>query len=179
MNKLPPEMAVGLMANLLGGNLVKKQEPKPDRTRHELDSMRALIPEVSGCQRCGQCCGFVPMLKCEWEQIEAHLFETGKDDLVDTYNEWVAALLEKAEAGERITDLSDDDWTCPFFSKDTGCEVYPVRPIICRLFGALPKSDPRMKCPNGSAADNPISKGKHKQVARWLRAKMQQEASAL
>ena len=36
--------------------------------------------------------------------------------------------------------------TCPYASDD-GCDIYEHRPVLCRLFGAVPK----MPCPHGCA----------------------------
>lgn len=43
---------------------------------------------------------------------------------------------------------------CCFSSLD-GCMIYENRPLVCRLFGA--SEQPRMRCPHGAKADNPLT----------------------
>jgi Fe-S-cluster containining protein len=44
--------------------------------------------------------------------------------------------------------LRADKWTCLFRGQDH-CDVYPVRPLLCRLFGVTRG----MKCIHGNSAE--------------------------
>lgn len=35
---------------------------------------------------------------------------------------------------------------CPYLTEDKKCEIYPVRPLICRIFGVMPEVE-KMRCP--------------------------------
>lgn len=41
------------------------------------------------------------------------------------------------------------------FACDLGCKIYPQRPFLCRLFGAV--DDDRLRCPHGARAQEPLS----------------------
>jgi Fe-S-cluster containining protein len=45
-----------------------------------------------------------------------------------------------------IVPAEHSDGTCPFY-QNGGCAIYPVRPLVCRLFGH--SGDPLMTCPRG------------------------------
>ena len=55
----------------------------------------------------------------------------------------------RVENKKKATNLN-----CPYLSKN-GCEIYELRPFMCRLFGT--SIDPRLKCPNGCAPDKILS----------------------
>jgi len=35
---------------------------------------------------------------------------------------------------------------CPYLTEDKKCEIYPVRPLVCRLFGVMPEVE-KLRCP--------------------------------
>lgn len=70
---------------------------------------------------CGDCCGLVPVTETEYKRVERYIKE---NDIVP----------------------QDNDDQCPFFQQGK-CVVYPVRPLICQLFGH--SEDPLMTCPHG------------------------------
>lgn len=49
--------------------------------------------------------------------------------------------------------------TCPYAS-NKGCDIYEQRPIICRLFGTVPK----LKCPYGCGPFKLLSKKKEIEI---------------
>ncbi len=63
----------------------------------------------------------------------------------------------EAEAIERVTGLPlplvGDDLRCPFLSSEGRCEVYAQRPLVCRVWGAVPE----LKCPWGCRPERPFS----------------------
>jgi Fe-S-cluster containining protein len=84
----------------------------------------ALLPDFSCLEGCTACCrsfGVPSQTKIETRRIRKYLKENG--------------LIFKAAEGT----------TCPYVS-DRGCTIYPVRPFICRLFGAAPN----LLCPMGA-----------------------------
>lgn len=52
----------------------------------------------------------------------------------------------EGRAGKPLT--TDEELTCTMLSKSGHCTVYGDRPMICRLWGAVPK----MPCPHGCGA---------------------------
>jgi len=60
---------------------------------------------------CGACCGVAPATETEYRRVERYIEEQG------------------------ITPMAGgDELTCPFYQQGR-CVVYPVRPLICKLFG--------------------------------------------
>ena len=59
---------------------------------------------------CGDCCGLIPCTETEFKRVERYVKEKG------------------------ITPIEHTNGTCPLY-QDGKCSVYPVRPLICKLFG--------------------------------------------
>jgi len=78
---------------------------------------------LENCKKCGYCCGPHPWSPGEYEKIKIY--------------------LEIEDIPERKAQSLDDQ--CPYF-RNGGCEIYTVRPLLCRLFGRVGA----MKCPNGA-----------------------------
>lgn len=80
----------------------------------KLRTLYARIPDAVGCQKCGGCCGaLVPALKAEndaaWQYAKAHNFSPNPQER-----------------------------NCIFLHPDSKqCQVYAVRPFLCRIFGIL------------------------------------------
>lgn len=88
------------------------------------------IPEHKNCINCGCCCGVIPVSPKEFQTIKEYL-KTHEDAL---------SLARKA------TNIIN----CPFRDDEKKlCAIYPVRPIVCRLFGVTDG----MECPNGNSAN--------------------------
>lgn len=90
------------------------------------------LTENGECTKCGSCCSnFLPMTKTEIEVIRKYIAENGIKEqriLVPTSN-------------------VSFDMNCPFLNtrKDKDkCEIYPVRPKICRDFICCPHKRPKM-----------------------------------
>ena len=82
----------------------------------KIQDLYALIPEVHCLPDCTACCqdfGVPSQTKIETRRIKRFLQKNGM-------------IFKRAEGT-----------TCPYVS-DRGCTIYPVRPFICRLFGAAP-----------------------------------------
>ncbi len=87
----------------------------------DLDALYAELPRLE-CQRlCAESCGPVFMGRLEWRRVCTSVREvrTGGDDLM-----------------------------CPLLKKGR-CEVYPIRPMLCRLWGLVES----MPCPWGCEPD--------------------------
>lgn len=89
------------------------------------------IPAHTNCKNCGDCCGVIPANTAEMLAIREY-------------------LKDHPEA-QRLA-IAQSNWLeqCPF--RDTGakkCAIYPVRPLICRLYGV---TGGIMQCPHGNTA---------------------------
>lgn len=81
---------------------------------------RVDLPVMTCVPGCGDCCGPVPITAKERDTIRDYISKLG------------------------ITPRYTDYLTCPFFQEGS-CQVYPVRPLVCSIFGHTRK----MSCPNG------------------------------
>jgi Fe-S-cluster containining protein len=79
-----------------------------------------VFPSMQCDNGCGECCGLVPATEEEFSRIKTFIK--------------IKKIVPK-----------DNGITCPFF--ENTCKVYPVRPLICRVFGH--DDDPRATCPRG------------------------------
>lgn len=82
----------------------------------DIEDLYNLVPDVACTPGCIECCrnfGVPSRTKVEDQRLKAFLRASGR------------------ELGEARGN------TCPYVS-EKGCTVYPVRPLICRLFGTSP-----------------------------------------
>ena len=86
--------------------------------RRKLDALYATLPTVECKGLCHECCGPVFMGREEWKRIQERLGHTPQPG---------------------------DDLRCPMLTADNKCSVYDIRPVICRLWGAVPE----LPCPHG------------------------------
>jgi len=88
------------------------------------------IPTHKNCINCGGCCGVIPATQSEISGIREYLEDKAKVKVI---------------ANKKRHKLLD----CPFRDDEAKkCLIYPVRPVICRLFGVTKD----MKCPQGNSA---------------------------
>ena len=86
----------------------------------DIDDLYQLIPEFICSEGCYECCknfGVPSRTKVEDERLEKFLRDNG---------------MEPGEARGH---------TCPYLDEtlpEGGCSIYPVRPLICRLYGTSP-----------------------------------------
>ncbi len=88
----------------------------------ELDDLYRMIPSVPcppGCITCCKMFGIPSRTNEEDRRIKAFLGAHGLSENMKG--------VARAEGG----------YTCPYVTA-TGCGIYPVRPFICRLYGASP-----------------------------------------
>lgn len=88
------------------------------KNRVTLDSVYDQIPEVRCKGLCQEACGPIAMTGAEWRRIVA------------------------ARGGVPPVATS---LTCPLLDANGRCSVYPVRPFICRVYGAAQE----LPCPHG------------------------------
>jgi len=87
------------------------------------------IPEHITCINCGRCCGLVPVSPADSVAIKNYISQNN------------VVIGGAADA---------DPLKCPFWhSTNKRCEIYPVRPLICRLMGV----SKQVRCPNGNSAN--------------------------
>ncbi len=89
------------------------------------------IPSFACKEDCHGCCGLVP-------------FNTKERDAIAKVRPM--ELWEPFVDGAWVPTAALATFSCPFLTKD-GCGIYEIRPIVCRLFGAV--DHPMMKCPEG------------------------------
>jgi len=95
-----------------------------DKYFEKLNEIYAKVPDAE-CDRCGGCCGPIGYTVLEEKNIEKYLEEnsiTVRPCIVGRTKGFVYAFNKKRR--------------CPFL-KDNECIIYPVRPIVCRLFGVI------------------------------------------
>lgn len=77
--------------------------------------------------------------------------------------------MELAGRGPLVVHLTDRSATCGYFDPaQSACSVHAVRPLICRLFGAV--DDPRMRCPFGCVPDRWVTQAEVDTMIDHLRA---------
>lgn len=91
------------------------------------------IPAHINCNNCGDCCGPIMVTRDEKAKIK---------NFVDKMDKEVKARLkEQLKTKDRLT--------CQFRDiEKKNCAIYPIRPIICRIFGVAKG----MYCSNGNTA---------------------------
>jgi len=86
------------------------------------------IPKHENCVNCGKCCGLIPATKEEIKEIQKYI------------------------GVHHITPNKVNSIDCPFRNeKEKRCDIYPVRPLVCRLFGVI-KMGRFSGCPQGNSA---------------------------
>ena len=85
------------------------------------------IPVHTKCINCGECCGPVPISEKEYKEIKKYCIENN----IEPY-------------------LKLNEFDCPFRDhKRKKCNIYPVRPDMCKLFGVTKG----MTCSNGNSCN--------------------------
>lgn len=101
-------------------------------TEEELLDIYEKIPHVKCVPGCSACCGPIVVGKTELTRIK----------------KWLK------ERGMKLKPLHKD-LTCGY-AKNGRCMIYGVRPLLCRLFGAV-RDEPRLKCKFVELPENAIS----------------------
>jgi Fe-S-cluster containining protein len=89
------------------------------------------IPAHTRCTNCGACCGVFPVSAADIHRIGAY-------------------IRGHAEVLNVVKQVKESELVCPFRDETKmRCAVYPVRPLICRMFGVVQL----MQCRNGNSAN--------------------------
>jgi Putative zinc- or iron-chelating domain len=107
---------------------------RTDAERHaKLDAIYARLPRVACRGLCGIACGPIPMSVVEADRLRRTAHK--------------APRTTPGQIGDR------DAWRCIYLRSTERCEVYAVRPLICRVWGTVK----RMSCPWGCTPDRWLS----------------------
>lgn len=122
--------------------------------KHPLQDLFDLVPAVACKGDCGRdrhqsCCG---PIACS--VVEARLLE----EYLGTQSPWIDLGAGNVHMDPTALTLH----TCPHLSWNGRCQSYAVRPLICRLWGAVQ----RMRCPWGCQPERWLSDDE----AGWLLA---------
>jgi Fe-S-cluster containining protein len=96
-----------------------------------LDEIYRAVPDVNCKGLCADYCGPIMCSEAEWERVREHL---GKIPSMTSFS-------------------------CPVL-RDSRCSAYAVRPLICRLFGAVEM----MPCPHGCRPKKWLSEEKAREL---------------
>jgi Fe-S-cluster containining protein len=105
----------------------------------KLDAIYATLPTVACRGLCAVACGPIPMSTLEAER------------------------LRKADRARRAVAIRND-LTCIYLTPANRCGVYPVRPLICRIWGCVK----RMSCMHGCIPDRWMSDHEFVEVAQRI-----------
>ena len=105
-----------------------------------LEELFGQIPKFQCEEGCTECCGPVMWGKAEDQLINEWLSKRGMRKK-KRYIKLDASLVSRA------------DLTCPYI-QNARCQIYPVRPLICRLYGAVEE----LKCPFGCGPEKLLSR---------------------
>jgi len=90
-----------------------------------LDQIYRMLPNIECKRKCRESCGIIAMSPLEFHR------------------------MQKARPFEQKVLSAADQFVCPQLNIMGDCNVHPVRPIVCRLFGLVEK----MRCPHGCVPD--------------------------
>lgn len=118
----------------------------PKLLRERLNRIYARVPSFECKEGCHECCGPWSCEVSEYVNIRSYLRESG---------------IPEKQATELI---------CPYVDSHGRCEIYPARPLLCRLFGAtkskanyavrlLMDIEELMVCPHGCGPDRILTEG--------------------
>jgi Fe-S-cluster containining protein len=105
------------------------------------DALKKKFPEEGHlCKKlCGKCCvATAPVEGSEAEAIGA----------------WLCANKQVEDIQAQFHHFDDNPKQCPFLTPEKGCFIYPVRPVVCVMFGHLPDTPGQparisQQCPEG------------------------------
>lgn len=127
----------------------KKRDPRRARPPAELKAIWDKVPKMEDCKgKCQASCGPIPTYSPERKLIEGR---TGKE--LKTVGNLRCSMLTAAGA----------------------CSVYSIRPLICRLWGAV--DHPAMRCPEGCKPERWLTHEEAMELFRELEAVSDDEDS--
>jgi Fe-S-cluster containining protein len=124
----------------------------------KLEALYATLPNVNCKKKCQDCCGPILISKMEASRLEAKRGFIRTDSVFKAAKElWLPspAVIESAYIGIKNDDFPNN-MDCPFLDPVLGnCTVYRIRPLVCRLWGAI--DHPLMRCPHGCKPDRELT----------------------
>lgn len=116
-----------------------------DKATNEIQNKNINIECITGCNRCCKFYGSPQIYKIEWENIKKYIQENFKEDDIKRLKiklkelkKYFRNLLIKNEDlfldYYQLVKETIDFVECPLLFSGK-CSIYPVRPLICRLFG--------------------------------------------
>jgi Fe-S-cluster containining protein len=111
----------------------------------ELERLYATLPKINCRRLCQECCGPINMTELELRRLSEQF-----PALPSFAREMPIALSSGQVVSER--GFATDCHQCPML-KDGACSVYPIRPMICRLWGLVQS----MRCPHGCTPERWVS----------------------
>lgn len=114
-----------------------------------LAEIYARIPSVKCKGLCQECCGPIGMSPLEMERLRGRVGEK----------------IQPTSMGPFGFGLCSKSLTCPLLGANGRCTVYDLRPVICRVWGAV-KS---MRCPHGCRPKRWLSKEESFELLRLAR----------
>jgi len=125
----------------------------------ELDEIYAEVPALTCKKKCWRSCGVVPAFMVEAERMARYLDRPIESFALAT-SDVTVMLWDRAIDDGLAAPIPED--RCPLL-RFNECSVYPVRPLICRLYGIVP----RMKCQWGCEPERPFGDDQaHELLAR-------------
>lgn len=103
--------------------------------QREIEGIYREVPELKCKELCQECCGPIAMTKLEFSRI--------RERTAEPINARLMPLVfgNGQNLGRAVL---FDCVTCPLL-KDGRCSIYDIRPLICRIWGAVQA----MRCPHG------------------------------
>ena len=136
------------------------------------------IPPIICLSGCVDCCCPVPFTAFEWRRVPASMKANLDVRVLQTTSGTVWMAFRPGFLPENL-DTSNIDMgqamqgynreespgSCPFARPGTGCAIYAVRPLMCRLFGVVDHG--LMRCLRGIVPDKMV---RHEQALLVLAA---------
>lgn len=109
----------------------------------ELDAIYDSLPRLDCQKKCQECCGPLLVPKIEWQRIE----EAGKFVPLASLERVELHTWFKFMGKHNLVAMQpDENMSCRLLMPISGrCTVYPIRPLICRIWGCVKW----MRCPHG------------------------------
>lgn len=99
----------------------------------ELTRLYQTLPDTT-CDGCGTCCKLASPAGFFIEYL--NMYKYVRDNLKADWPDLLARVTEYY-----YLEMVDPDQQCPFLGLDKRCQIYPVRPLSCRVFGLLSQAD--------------------------------------
>lgn len=119
-------------------------------TEEELLEIYSRIPTFECAKFCTMCCGTVEIGEAELLLINKYLEKIGEEPLIGLFLPYTAKLR------------------CAYAQKGR-CEIYQVRPLLCRIYGAVDSDI--LICPHGLHANSLLSSNEASKMLRLVHSK--------